>query len=152
MIIVKQYRPAFCDGYDNEQCEVETATEITGIPFVKSWSTDKMFHRFSVTTGIGQTCLVCEFDEGYKWYVVCIIEGATEEDLLTFYPKFKTKYRDPFKSTAPLHITVGEARTLLKHDELLTAENTRLSAALANALLKIEALETAASRATLMTF
>lgn len=65
-IKVIRYRPAYFSGFDEESKRVSSIEELFNIPWIKNWSEEKRFYRFSLS----DEWLMCELDEGGKWYVV----------------------------------------------------------------------------------
>jgi len=92
---ITQHRPAFFTGFDNEEVDFNTTEELLAIPFVKSFSTDRRFHRYSVSVSPhGNTIhLMCELDDGYEWWCVgrlLNMEGIT-------LPHWEEKYKEEKK-------------------------------------------------------
>jgi len=82
-MIVKRYRPAFFSGFDDEEAEANTLDELTAIPWVKSWSEDERFYRYSVSRG---DLLMAENDQGRHWHVVAILDGSADFGLPEWKP------------------------------------------------------------------
>lgn len=65
-IKVIRYRPAYFSGFDEESEVVTSKKELFDISWIKKWSEIENFSRFSLSDDM----LMCEFDEGKKWYVI----------------------------------------------------------------------------------
>lgn len=63
---ILQYRPAFFEGFKNERADFDTVEELMKVPFVKGFSEDENFFRFSVSGDH----LLAEFRNGDEWWVV----------------------------------------------------------------------------------
>ncbi len=76
-----QYRPTFYSGFTNKEVEFDTVEELLNIDFVKSWSEDKGFCRYSLSGDH----LMAEFNNGKNWWVVCFIRCTLD------LPQFKAQ-------------------------------------------------------------
>ena len=73
-----EYVPGFVDnGEDLKEVTFKTTKELLKIPFVKRWSKDKEFYRFSIS----DENLMAEFKNGKEWWVIGNIERPEEVDL-----------------------------------------------------------------------
>lgn len=63
---IKQHRPAFFEGWENEVVDFESKDDLLAIPFVSNFATQPGFHQFS----FGNNLLMAEYQEGRKWWVV----------------------------------------------------------------------------------
>lgn len=70
---IKQYRPAFFEGFENETVEFSTVEELQRIAFVKRHTDLPDHHRLSLTEN---NTLMAELDGGKKWFVVGFIKGG----------------------------------------------------------------------------
>lgn len=79
---IERYRPAFVTGFEDEYAEVQTFDELMDVEWIKSWSENKDFYRYSIC--IDKTYnknkqrtpshnLMCELKNGAEWWVVAII-------------------------------------------------------------------------------
>ena len=85
---ITQYRPAFISGFENEVVAFATADDLLAIPFVENFTTLPDFHRFSLWRD-AQVYLMAECDDGYRWWVVGRIDGASPD-----LPTWEARYRD----------------------------------------------------------
>jgi hypothetical protein len=67
---VRRYRPAFFTGFPDEEAYVDTLEQLLAISWISDWTQAEGFHRLSVS----EDRLMCELDEGRKWWVVAILE------------------------------------------------------------------------------
>ena len=96
---ITQYRPGFFSGFKNSIVEFETTEELLNIDFVKKFSkfpngeNDKKFYRYSINevNGHNQKFLMAEYDNGYKWWVIGLINESAKVDLPEWKPKDKNK-------------------------------------------------------------
>lgn len=72
---VNQYRPAFFQGFENEQYEFFSVEELLSIPFISNFSSDPNFYRFSVFGNM----LMAEYRGGREWWVVANFENPNIE-------------------------------------------------------------------------
>ena len=79
---VTQHRPAFFEGFENEVIEVNTKEELLNIKFIKNFSEQPNFYRYSIT----DNCLMAEFENGKKWWVVAHLEDFDSLDLPKWQP------------------------------------------------------------------
>ena len=63
---VRQYRPAFFEGFENVTAEFDSGAELKGVPFVKQFAEMEGFHRFSVS----DEHLMAEYQGGAEWCVI----------------------------------------------------------------------------------
>lgn len=87
MNTITQYRPAFCEGFENEVVSFSTLDELMAIPFVKRFSDDKGFHRFSLCPD-SDNILMAEYNNGFNWWIVGRFQSPVPE-----LPKWEVKYR-----------------------------------------------------------
>jgi hypothetical protein len=69
MIAISKHIPMFveCDEWEREKKYiVEDMNDLMKLPWVSSWAKEEGFHRFSIA---GHS-LMCELNEGRKWWVV----------------------------------------------------------------------------------
>ena len=87
---IKQHRPAYFTGFVDVVVEFSTREELFQIDFVKSFSSQKNFSRFSLSENYGRHVLMAEFDDGYSWWVVGYIDQPPDEiGLHIWEPKYK---------------------------------------------------------------
>jgi hypothetical protein len=67
MNCIIRHIPDFCEGFDKSRVNFTTTDELLSIDFVKSWSEDHKFHRFSISD---DCYLMAEFKGGTVWYVI----------------------------------------------------------------------------------
>ena len=64
---IRQHIPNFCSGVEPQEIEFNNLAELMAISWVKCWTDDKEFHRFSISNGHH---LMAETHTGEKWWVV----------------------------------------------------------------------------------
>jgi len=80
---IRQHRPAFVTGFENEVVKFNTAEELLEIEFVKNFSRNDNFYRYSLGSG----ALMAEYEDGYEWWVIGHIDNAEEVNLPMWMPK-----------------------------------------------------------------
>jgi len=70
-----QYRPAYFEGYKNEENKFNSIDELLNIPWIKSFSKYDDFYQFSLERDKDgfynfQHSLMAEFKKGKEWWVV----------------------------------------------------------------------------------
>lgn len=100
MSYIVRHIPAYVSGGDPEGgYNFDSLEELLAIPFVKEWSKDNEFHKFSLTEWYwGKRPfrqLMAELNYGFKWYVVGTIHDDYPDttflkDMPNWYPKEKT--------------------------------------------------------------
>jgi hypothetical protein len=89
---IRQYRPAFFDGFKNEDRPFKSTKELLKIPFVKNFSADKDFFQYSIEKEPSETTLMAEFKKGYEWLVVgFIVPSRSKVELPKWEPKERKK-------------------------------------------------------------
>lgn len=84
---IRQYRPAFFEGFEIETAEFSTVEELESIPFVKRHTNAGDHHRLSLTK---DNTLMAEFEGGKRWLVVGFIaEGRPDLPLAVFEEESK---------------------------------------------------------------
>jgi hypothetical protein len=79
---IRQYRPAFFEGFETETVEFSTIEELEAVPFVKRHASAADHHRLSLTK---DNTLMAEFQGGKRWLVVGFItEGRPDLPLAVF--------------------------------------------------------------------
>lgn len=81
---IKQYRPNYYSGFENEEVEFNSVDELLNISWVKSFSEDKSFYRYSIS----DEHLMVECNNGYDWYVIGMLDAP-----FNGLPKWKAKDR-----------------------------------------------------------
>ena len=79
---IKQYRPAFFTGYENETVEFTSTEELLEIGFVKNFSRNDNFYRYSLS----DNALMAEYEDGRKWWVVGYIGYPSKVSLPKWEP------------------------------------------------------------------
>lgn len=78
----ERYRPAFFEGFEDEENTFENTEQLLNIPWIKSFSNNPNFHRFSIgrdknphytTYFKPQHNLMAEYKDGAEWWVVAFI-------------------------------------------------------------------------------
>ena len=81
MNMIKQHRPAYMSGFEDAKIEFETVEELLEIDFVKNFSDQPEFYRFSFSQMDGDPYaggLMCENNEGRSWWVVGYLIAPVE--------------------------------------------------------------------------
>lgn len=79
MNTIRQYRPAFFEGFENELVEFSTDEELINIPFVKNFLNDKFSHY-----SVSDNHLMAIYDDGFEWGVI----GTIQYPALVKLPKW----------------------------------------------------------------
>ena len=79
MPVIRQHRPAFFEGWENEVVNFNTVEELLAIPFVKNFSDQPNFDKYSISKSDMGDMLMAEYDGGLIWWVVGHLKEA--EDL-----------------------------------------------------------------------
>ena len=95
---IKQYRPAFFTGFENENNQFESVFELINIKWVDNFirwpngDLDPKFHQFSISVSDdhNDVILMAEYNEGYSWFVVGYIDKI---DHVRDLPEWKPKYK-----------------------------------------------------------
>lgn len=64
---IRKHIPNFCSGLESQEVEFNSLTELMAIPWVKQWTDDENFFRFSISN---EHHLMAEMDAGKKWWVI----------------------------------------------------------------------------------
>ncbi len=80
MAKIKQYRPNFFSGFENETVEFATTEELLNVEFVKKFKRDG-FSGFALSTYGEQTNLIATYKNGKKWWVVGFIDDVSNVNL-----------------------------------------------------------------------
>ena len=87
---IRQHRPSYFSGFKDLEVEFDSADALLEIPWVKNfagaWDGDT-FHRFSISRDKYSKMLICELNDGKKWWVI----GYLEHDVPTL-PTWKGIY------------------------------------------------------------
>jgi hypothetical protein len=81
---IKQYRPNYYSGFEEEEVEFNSVDELLNISWVKKFSDDNSFYRYSIS----DECLMAECNNGYDWYVIGMLDTP-----FSGLPKWKAKDR-----------------------------------------------------------
>jgi hypothetical protein len=98
MAKIRQYRPAFFDGFENQTVEFNSIEELIKIDWVDGCTKeiggkyDKKFHQFSICKERGDTesTLMAEYNDGFTWWVVGFID---DEEIIKNMPTWVAKYK-----------------------------------------------------------
>lgn len=71
---IRQYRPAFFEGFENETVAFDTLEQLTEIPWVKRFSNAQDFHQFSIS----DNALMAEYREGREWLVCGFLKNPID--------------------------------------------------------------------------
>ena len=77
---IKQYRPAYFSGFENQVNNFNSIDELINIDWIKNFTEDKDFFRLSISLAGGFTTkhhLMAEYKNGESWYVVGSIDKDT---------------------------------------------------------------------------
>ena len=80
MAKIKQHRPSYVTGFENEVKEFSSLEELLNIEFVKSFTFQPNgelnldFHQFSISKELGTYLLMAEYNKGSNWWVVGYID------------------------------------------------------------------------------
>jgi hypothetical protein len=77
---IRQYRPAYFEGFENETVDFSTTYELINIPFVKNFAFGNFSHY-----AISDNCLMAIYDNGFEHWVVGFIKNPKSVKL----PKWK---------------------------------------------------------------
>ena len=86
---IRQHRPAFVTGFENEVVKFNTTEELLEIEFVKNFSRNDNFCRYSLSTSLGRGALMAEYEDGYEWWVIGHLDNTEEVNLPKWMPKEK---------------------------------------------------------------
>jgi hypothetical protein len=79
---IKQYRPAYFSGYENELSSFNSLKELLNIKWVKQFSKSKNFYRYSIdladSYSSSRHTLMAEYKNGTEWWVIGFIDKNTE--------------------------------------------------------------------------
>jgi len=91
---VKQYRPAFFEGFTDEEAEIKSASELLALAFIDHWIKDPNFERFCISHPYTEYPtyhnLIAEMRDGKHW-VVANLHGDPDEALFRYFPKWVPK-------------------------------------------------------------
>lgn len=77
---IKQYRPAYFSGFENQVNNFNSIDELLNIDWIKNFTEYKDFFRLSISLADGFTTehhLMAEYKNGEDWYVVGSIDKDT---------------------------------------------------------------------------
>lgn len=88
---IKQYRPNYFSGYENQIESFNSFEQLLNIDFVKKFSNHNNFYRYSLALGESyedNNTLMAEYENGSVWWVVGFIDKKTLiYELPIFNPK-----------------------------------------------------------------
>jgi hypothetical protein len=91
---VKQYRPAFFEGFTDEEADIESASELLSLGFIEHWIKDPNFDRFCISHPYSDYPtyhnLIAECKNGEHW-VVARLTGEPTHSLFKYFPKWTPK-------------------------------------------------------------
>lgn len=97
---VEQYMPSFFSGFEKKQTHFENSQQLLDIDWVKNFSKNAKFHRFSISRyhydGGSNHTLMAEYKNGFEWCVVAIIKDQDISEIDDI-PEWETKYEKPPK-------------------------------------------------------
>lgn len=75
MILYRQYRPAFFEGFENIEGVADDTDELLATNFIARWGEHPGFHRFSLSHENQEPPfnLMAEYNEGKEWWVVALL-------------------------------------------------------------------------------
>ena len=94
MAKIKKYRPGYFSGFKSEVIEFSSLNEMLAIDWVRDFSNDKNFYRFSISNTLDENYkynLVAEYESGYAWWVVGCVDS--DIDIVNELPIFNPKYK-----------------------------------------------------------
>ncbi len=100
MPTIRQYRPAYVTGFENETKEFSSLEELLSIEFVDNFrklpngQTNPRFHQFSISEIHGEFgyVLMAEYSNGFEWWVVGYInDNDGIKDMPSWTPKYEKK-------------------------------------------------------------
>lgn len=71
---IQQHRPAFFEGFENENVPFDTLEELLKISWVANFAKSLAFHRFSVS----DNHLMAEYHDGREWWVVGFLKNPVD--------------------------------------------------------------------------
>lgn len=77
---IRQHRPAFFEGYENQTSGFETTNDLLQIDWVANFASMKDFHIFSMA----DNHLMAEYKGGREWWVV----GTVKEPQSVYLPQW----------------------------------------------------------------
>jgi chloramphenicol O-acetyltransferase len=78
--IIKQYRPAYVSGYENQSNKFNSLNELLNIDWVKYFTEHSDFYKFSISIAEQYQknhALMAEYKNGESWYVIGFIDKDT---------------------------------------------------------------------------
>lgn len=91
---VRQYRPAFFEGFQDAETDVESAAQLLALDWIQNFTTGEgeHFYRFSISHPYSDYPqyhnLMAEYDNGRKWLVVANLQGDPDHELFKEFPKW----------------------------------------------------------------
>jgi len=101
-VFCKQYRPAFFEGFEDEEGYVRTVDELLAMPFIKRWSDGEAspgFTRFSVSWPYSTDYpdyhhLMAEINDNQQWWVVALLKGPHDHPIFQEMPEWHSPRKD----------------------------------------------------------
>jgi hypothetical protein len=104
MAQIRQYRPAYFSGFENETRAFTSLKELLNIEWVDNFrklpngQIDPNFHRYSISRHSDhkgyEYALMAEYKNGYYWWVVGFVD---ENEIIKELPVWVAKYEDGSK-------------------------------------------------------
>jgi hypothetical protein len=86
---VRQYRPAFFEGFEDWEGDVDTVQELCAIPFITRWATDPIFDHFEISHPYrdypSYHNLMAMLKNGEHW-VVAQLHGDHDHPIFSAFP------------------------------------------------------------------
>jgi len=84
---VRQYRPAFFEGFENWEGQVNSWPELVALKWVENFALQPKFRQFSLHRHyydepdgvVSWHHLMAEYDDGREWWIVANLIGTKEE-------------------------------------------------------------------------
>jgi hypothetical protein len=103
----RQYRPAFFEGFEDEEGSVSTLEELLALPFIRRWSDREAnpgFTRFSVSWPYRDTYpnyhhLMAEINDNKEWWVVAMLRGDHDHPIFQTLPEWHSPRQDAHRKS-----------------------------------------------------
>ncbi len=101
-MIVDQYRPNYCSGFEDARLDVQTTDELLALDWIKSWTDTPGFHRFVQSGGERGNdgprwqgrrwwTLMVELHGGAEWWVVAHVSEPPDLPVWDCHRAFELK-------------------------------------------------------------
>lgn len=71
---IRQHRPAFFEGFENETVPFDSLEELVKIPWITNFLKSPNFHQFSASDNM----LMAEYRGGREWWVVGFLKNPVD--------------------------------------------------------------------------